>query len=170
MRNIEIKARIQDLKGLLEKAKLISNSEGTIIKQHDTFYKIPQGRFKLRKFESGNSELIYYNRLDVEGPKLSTYKKLDIDKRDTDDFHTIMSDALGIVGAVEKVRHLFLVSQTRIHVDIVKGLGNFVELEVVLAPEQTVHEGERIAYSLMELLDIRKNDLISGAYQDLMNS
>lgn len=51
MRNIEIKAKVKDLAGLIEKAQNLSNSGGIIIKQDDTFFKVIQGRLKLRRFE-----------------------------------------------------------------------------------------------------------------------
>lgn len=51
MRNVEIKAKVRNLQELINRAKLLSNSEGSIIPQHDTFYNIQQGRLKLRKFE-----------------------------------------------------------------------------------------------------------------------
>ena len=37
---------------------------------------------------------------------------------------------MGVKGEVRKRRHLFIYEQTRIHVDEVEGLGNFMELEV----------------------------------------
>lgn len=51
MRNVEIKAKIQDLFKLMEIAKSLKPSSSDIIKQHDTFYNVPNGRLKLRKFK-----------------------------------------------------------------------------------------------------------------------
>lgn len=74
------------------------------------------------------SELIYYDRPDTEGPKLSVYSKCNIPHGD--DLLNILTMALGVRGVVKKTRHLYIHDQTRIHVDDVEGLGKFVELEV----------------------------------------
>lgn len=52
------------------------------------------------------------------------------------------------------------------HVDKVEGLGNFMELEVVLNPRQTIEEGQLIAEDLMKRLGISKDSLLSGSYLD----
>lgn len=51
MRNVEIKARVNNLIELLKRAEIVSNSKATIIPQDDTFFKSDNGRLKLRKFE-----------------------------------------------------------------------------------------------------------------------
>lgn len=48
--NVEIKARVSDKAQFAEKATQLSQSEGTIIRQHDTFFNCSQGRLKLRDF------------------------------------------------------------------------------------------------------------------------
>ena len=42
----------------------------------------------------------------------------------------ILSQSVGREGVVAKERTLFMIGQTRVHVDKVEGLGNFMELEV----------------------------------------
>ncbi|MCI0529102.1 MAG: class IV adenylate cyclase, partial [Nitrospira sp.] len=71
-------------------------------------------------------------------------------------------------GTVRKKRRVFMVGQTRIHLDQVEGLGNFVELEVVLKDGQCGAEGMRICEKLMKSLGIAEDDLIEGAYIDLL--
>ncbi|RZC31755.1 uncharacterized protein BDFB_008113 [Asbolus verrucosus] len=168
MKNVEIKARVKEVAKIIERAKALSGTNGEIIKQHDTFYEVQQGRLKLRRFENGDAELLHYERPDVEGPKLSSYEKAEIKSESVSNLHKVLDKALGSVGVVKKVRCLFMIEQTRVHIDSVEDLGDFMELEVVLKPEQSVEDGEKIAYSLMKSLGIDKNDLISGAYTDLL--
>jgi len=75
-------------------------------------------------------ELIYYERADQEGPKHSEYHLART--HDPENLKTVLSMAFGIRGVVVKSRYLFMVGQTRIHLDDVEGLGQFIELEVVL--------------------------------------
>lgn len=44
----------------------------------------------------------------------------------------LLTRCLGVKGAVRKTRTLYMVDQTRVHVDSVDGLGDFMELEVGL--------------------------------------
>lgn len=112
--------------------------------------------------------MIYYDRPDTEGPKLSSYEKAHINSESVPNLAKVLEKALGSTGVVKKVRHLYMVGQTRVHIDSVDGLGDFMELEVVLRPEQTPEEGEKIALDLMEKLGVGKGDLMSGAYTDLL--
>lgn len=75
--------------------------------------------------------MIYYDRPDTEGPKLSDYSKAAVS--DPESLKTVLSMSLGIKGCpVIKKRLLFMYKQTRIHIDEVEGLGNFMELEVLI--------------------------------------
>jgi len=78
--------------------------------------------------------------------------------------------ALGIIGRVRKRRRLYLVENTRIHLDQVEGLGSFLELEVILSEPQTAADGEAVALRLLAALGIAEADLIRGAYVDLLRA
>lgn len=163
--NVEIKARVPDFEDMKKRAYELSGQEPTVINQEDTFFNVPNGRLKLRKQQGQKGQLIFYKRSDTQGPKLSDYSF-----HFTNDPFTLqntLGQALGIQGHVKKVRFLYLVGQTRVHVDSVEGLGEFMELEVVLRDGQTAEEGQRIAYDLMHKLGIQMSDLVSCAYIDL---
>ena len=70
---------------------------------------------------------------------------------------------------MRKHRTLYLIGRTRVHLDRVEGLGHLFELEVELRngePSElhSVAEAER----LMARLDISADQLVDGAYVDLL--
>jgi predicted adenylyl cyclase CyaB len=166
MRNIEIKARINNLAELARKVAAIATSGPTEILQDDTFFKCDGGRLKLRAFPDGQGELIFYRRADQQGPKESFY--LICPTPSSCLLREILSLAFGQSGRVEKRRTLFLVGRTRVHLDQVKHLGEFVELEVVLGGEESADAGIAEAHALMERLGVGPSQLIDGAYVDLL--
>ena len=164
--NIEIKARVHDFDGLQKIAAQLSDTPVQTIPQEDTFFNCLNGRLKLRELAPHRGQLVYYQRQDISGPKHSEYQIFSTD--DPAGLKSTLADALGVRGVVSKVRYLYLVGQTRIHLDDVKGLGKFMELEVVLQPGQTDAEGQAIAEKLMKSLGIAATDLIDSAYMDLI--
>jgi adenylate cyclase class IV len=54
-----------------------------------------------------------------------------------------------------------------VHLDRVEGLGDFLELEVVLRREQAESEGKTIAEALLSNFGIDREQLIGEAYVDL---
>ena len=63
-----------------------------------------------------------------------------------------------------------LVGATRIHLDRVEGLGDFLELEVTLQDGQAEAEGTALAQDLMARLGVHAGQLVSGAYLDLLRA
>jgi len=163
--NIEIKARVADFERLRNAAEQLSDSGCQAIPQEDTFFNCPGGRLKLRELNPQRGQLIYYQRQDIVGPKHSEYKIFETN--DPAGLKLILETAYGIRGVVTKTRYLYLVGQTRIHLDDVVGLGKFMELEVVLNPGQTDAQGQAEAEMLMVKLGIKKTDLIDSAYMDM---
>jgi predicted adenylyl cyclase CyaB len=166
--NIEIKARLRDPTATRELAEKLSGAPGEIIEQHDTFFASVRGRLKLRQFSAARGELIFYDRADIAGTKQSDY--LIVPTSGPEQLRAVLSAALGARQSVTKTRLLFLVGQTRVHLDSVTDLGWFIELEVVLRPGQSADEGHRIARELMSALDIREADLVQCAYADLLGT
>jgi len=164
--NIEIKARVNDFDELRQRAEAVSDTPVQVIPQEDTFFHTPKGRLKLRLLKPDYAQLVYYERPDQDGPKRSNYHIYET--HNPAGLKTALSQALGVRGVVRKTRFLYLAGQTRIHLDDVEGLGHFMELEVVLRDDQSEAEGQSIAEDLMARLGIRKEDLLEGAYMDLL--
>ena len=165
-RNIEIKARIESVEAVASKAAAFADQGPIEIVQDDTFFRCENGRLKLRAFSSSKGELIFYRRPDQNGPKESFYLISPTSAPDT--LRESLSIAYGQAGRVRKQRTLFLVGRTRVHLDRVEGLGQFLELEVVLREGESPDAGVDEAQALMGMLGIESSQLIEGAYVDLL--
>lgn len=164
--NIEIKARVDDMAALRRRAEGLADSSPRVIRQSDTFFECPNGRLKLRVIDGGAGELIHYRRPDTAGPCRSDYRVVPVPHPAA--LREALERAWGVIGVVEKERSLYLVGQTRIHLDRVAGLGDFMELEVVLREGQAPAEGEAVAEDLMARLGVSPADLVDRAYLDLL--
>jgi len=147
---------------------MYATSGPTLISQDDTFFKCDAGRLKLRAYPDGSGELIFYQRENTGGPKTSSYEMVSTAVADA--LRNVLIQAYGQVGRVKKERTLYMVGRTRVHIDQVEGLGSFMELEVVLAEDESEDKGMREAYELMAKLGIQEDALIDQAYVDLINS
>lgn len=165
-RNIEIKARVADSGEMARRAARVAEEGPWSIDQDDTFFGCRDGRLKLRDFGNGNAELIFYRRPDQAGPGQSEYRITPTE--DPEGLRAVLADALGVTGRVRKQRKLYLAGRTRIHLDRVEGLGDFLELEVVLADSESSAVGHAEANFLMDRLHIAKADLVEVAYVDLL--
>ena len=166
--NVEIKARVDDLDAMRRRAAALSDDGPHELVQDDTFFRCADGRLKLRVFPDGQGELIFYRRADQAGPKESFY--LRTPTADPAGLREALTLAWGQAGRVRKQRRLFLVGRTRIHLDRVQGLGDFVELEVVLAEGEALQDGAEEARRLMNRLGIDSSQLIEQAYVDLLRA
>jgi predicted adenylyl cyclase CyaB len=165
-RNIEIKARVTNPSALRRAAEDVADQAVETIQQDDTFFHCRNGRLKLRDFGNGRGELIYYRREDQHGPKTSFYQITSTHEPEA--LRDTLTAALGEMGRVRKTRLLYLAGRTRIHLDQVEGLGDFMELEVVLTEDETESAGRDEANQLMNKLGIQTSDLIEAAYVDLL--
>ena len=167
-RNIEIKARVADMAALHARAAAIADSGPVELPQDDTFFACAHGRLKLRVHADGRGELIAYRRADDGGPKVSDYQLSPTASPDT--LRDALARSNGVEGRVIKHRTLFLVGRTRVHLDRVHGLGDFMELEVVLGDGEDIDGGVREAHELMARLGISREALVQGAYHDLLRA
>lgn len=176
-RNIEIKAALADaaeLAAVRERAEGLSGTPAELIEQDDSFFVLPagRGRLKLRQFAQGHAELIHYQRADTAAAKASDYVRVPVAATEVAALREALSRGLGLLGRVRKRRWLVLIGATRVHLDEVEGLGTFMELEVVLRPDQHdaagQAQGQAEAEALMQQLGLAGAPRLAGAYLDML--
>jgi adenylate cyclase class IV len=165
-RNIEIKARIASVEALVPQVEAIADQGPFEIRQDDTYFVCGAGRLKLRMFSPEQGELIYYRRAQETGPKESFYLRSPTTAPES--LRELLTLAHGRIGRVQKHRTLFLAGRTRIHLDRVSGLGDFLELEVVLEEDEALEAGIGEANGLLQRLRVEPSQLIEGGYLDLL--
>jgi predicted adenylyl cyclase CyaB len=165
-RNVEIKARARHPERQARLAEALADGPPERLVQEDTFFVVPSGRLKLRIFAGGGGELIQYERPDTRAPSESRYVVAPVPEPEV--LRAALSRALGVRAVVRKIRTVHLAGRTRIHLDRVEGLGDFIELEVVLAQGADSAAGARVARELMARLEIAEDDLVAAAYVDLL--
>jgi len=169
-RNIEIKARIDSVERVARIAETLADQSPIEIAQDDTFFRCADSadRLKLRTFAPDHAELIFYRRANSSGPKESFY--LITPCATPDVLRESLALAWGQAGRVRKQRRVFMVGRTRVHLDRVEGLGEFLELEVVLEEGESSEAGIAEAHALMAQLGVGADQLVLGAYVDLLNA
>ena len=165
-RNVEIKALIESIEELLPRVAALADQGPIEIVQDDTFFACPNGRLKLRAFSATAGQLIFYQRPDQAGPKESFFLISPTSSPDT--LREALTLAYGQAGRVRKQRTLFLAGRTRIHLDRVENLGDFLELEVVMADGEPVEAGVAVEHDLLTKLGIAPSQLVERAYVDLL--
>ena len=167
-RNIEIKARLTDLAATRRLVAAAADRGPEPLAQTDTFFAVPSGRLKLREFSDRPAELIFYRRPDTPGPSPSEWARVTVP--DAAALRDLLAGALGVRGKVVKQRTLFLVGRTRVHLDEVRDLGDFLELEVVLEDGEELSAGVEEAHRLLRVFGIPNDALVPEAYVDLLEA
>lgn len=166
-RNVEIKAKISpdDQRRIVELASKTGSGPQTLI-QTDTFFNTADGRLKLREFADGTAELISYSRSDFAEPRICNYLRFEVEEPTK--MKRMLELSTGIQCIVEKHRDVYFIDQARIHLDEVKDLGLFLEIEVVLRSDQIEEVGNDIMESLLEQFDIKPASFLAVSYADLI--
>ncbi len=162
-RNIELKARDLDPARSLRAALDLGAEDHGWLQQLDTYFKVPNGRLKLREQER-NAQLIYYERSDEAIERESHYRIVPVE--DPDALKDSLAAALGILIAVEKSRRLLIWRNVRIHLDEVPGLGSFIELEAVAELHSDLRGEYLNVAKLREALHITDEHILAGGYSD----
>jgi len=164
--NIEIKARCDQPKRI---RKILrehhADFKGTD-RQIDTYFDVPEGRLKLRQGTIENN-LIFYKRDNQSGPKASNINLVPAEHPDK--LLTLLDNALNTKVIVDKKREIYFIDNIKFHIDEVKELGNFVEIEAI-NEDGTIGE-EKLreqCQKYLALFNISDEQLISHSYSDML--
>lgn len=161
--NLELKIKVTSYDGIKKTLKKIKAEYVGVLNQKDIYYRCKSGLLKLR-IENGNCTLIKYNR--AEKSKDDRYSEYYLVKISEGNPEKVFADIFEIETVVEKKRFLYLYNNTRIHLDVIKKLGNYLELETL------VLKGKRDAKKRFdEMVDILNLDIskqIRKSNRDLM--
>ncbi|MBS4063311.1 MAG: class IV adenylate cyclase [Chitinophagaceae bacterium] len=165
--NIEIKARCSDasfIRNYLQEHN--ANFKGTDL-QTDTYFKVNNGRLKLRQGNIENS-LIYYNREDKAGPKLSEVTLYPV-AGNSELLKKALLQANGIKAEVKKKREIYFIENVKFHIDEVEGLGSFVEIEAIDADgSKGLGFIKQQCDFYLRALQIKESDLLTMSYSDML--
>jgi len=166
--NIEIKASCNNPE-IIEEI-LLKNNAKYIGEDHqiDTYFTTEKGRLKLREGKIENS-LILYNRIETKGLKKSEvilYKP----NENIKSLKQILENTLKVWVIVDKTRKIFFIENVKFHIDKVKNLGNFIEIEAIDNIGSIGEEKLRKQCNkYIDLLKVDSSNFIDKSYSDLIS-
>ena len=163
---IEIKAKCSDQNRIRTILKEKNARFVGLDHQIDTYFNVIHGRLKLRQGNIENT-LIHYHRPNQKGPKLS--KVLLYKPNPEENLKQVLTAANGVLVEVDKKREIYFIENVKFHLDEVKGLGTFVEIEAIdLDETMGMDKIQQQCDHYMDLFSIQEDDLIQVSYSDLL--
>jgi len=165
MRNLELKAVAGDLARLRRALRTLGAARRPMLVQVDTYFTVPNGRLKVRQRRGARTaELIVYRRPDAKKARASEYQKLAV--VDAPGLLRLLRTMFAEDVCVRKRRDLWMCGKTRVHLDRVRGLGSFVEIEVPFAGRAA--GARKTMARLVAALGIERADVLDRSYADLL--
>ncbi|MFA6272267.1 MAG: class IV adenylate cyclase [Patescibacteria group bacterium] len=165
--NIELKVKISSI---VDFRNILINNKSRFVrrmKQVDTYFTYPSGRLKIRNINNQKGEIIFYKRADKKNSRISDYWVVPISKSEILKFVSVFKELFGIIVVVKKNRELWMYKHTRIHLDKVKDLGFYLELETVvkgISLEKAKLEHRQV----IKKLGLKPLESIAKSYSDIL--
>ena len=132
--------------------------------QIDTYFRVPSGRLKVREGRLENA-LIYYRRSNLRRARQSAVELMVLPPRNS--LRAILARSLGTLAVVDKRREIYFVKNVKIHLDRVRQLGKFLEVEAI----SRTGDAKKIrsqARQFQKLFGITAKDIVAESYSDLI--
>jgi predicted adenylyl cyclase CyaB len=165
MKNLEAKFRLLNHAEAEARATALGYTRRAILDQRDTFFRVANGKLKLGE-ENGSTVLIFYQRIESGSLMLSDYEIVPV--ADPARALRVLEDALGAIATVEKVRTLMTRDNVRLHLDRVANLGEFGEIEAVIADGDDPERSRGAVDEIIAALGVGQADLIDVSYFEML--
>ncbi len=176
MTNLEFKARLRNPAAIHQALAKYNIPLAATLRQTDTYFQVERGRLKLREIEGEQAQLIFYTRPDRAEVKRSNYLIAPVSTAAA--LREVLGAAYGIRAVVKKIRELYLLPRkqdnsagrhhSRLHVDTIDRLGQFLEIEVIVQEGELPQHAEQEARAWLQAFGIAPEDLMAGSYVDLL--
>jgi len=161
--NLEIKCRLDNFRFVKKRISEIKEIVFLREKQFDVYYKVKKGRLKLRIINDERGNLIFYERKEKTSKRISNY--LISETKSFKELDEILRSQFGVLAIVHKERDIYLDNNIRIHLDSVKGLGKFLEIEIIY---ENPIKAKKQMEQLIAALGLNEKDFIKASYSDLL--
>ncbi len=162
---VELKARYEDLgkaRALMAGSELV----GTF-RQVDAYFALGERRLKIRSVDGvREGQLVYYERPDAGGVRESRVVLVPLPDAAT--VREVLARVFPVQAEVRKTREVHRYRGVQVHLDIVAGLGRFIEFEKVLGDPSEAEACRRDLEALRRYLQIPDEDLMASSYSDLV--
>jgi predicted adenylyl cyclase CyaB len=166
IKNVEFKAKVETLDFyenlLLQLHPIFIGTDHQI----DTYFKVPNGRLKLREGIIENA-LIQYDRANVADVKQSDillYKH-----SPNAALKEILVKQIGVKAIVDKIRKIYFIENVKFHFDEVQNCGFFLEVEAI--DDKGIFSAEQLKQQCdyyFDFFELSKSQLINQSYSDLI--
>lgn len=171
MKNLEIKVKVENLDVI--KSHLGFSKYEKTLEQTDTYFLTGKIQLKVREKKT-RSEVIAYVRKSKEGTRESNYYRINIFQNRANFIKTVLRFLFRTKMVVVKRRELYIYKNTRIHLDTVAGLGEFVELETVCWENKNSSKDfakyEEEHEEIKQTLSLFLYPVIAGSYSGMMGN
>jgi len=162
--NFEFKARIKDERRVRDALKTLNARSIGTDHQVDTYFRVPAGRLKVREGRIENA-LIFYRRSNARRARQSAVEMMLLPRRNS--LRAILARALSTLAVVDKRREIYFVKNVKIHLDLVRQLGKFLEVEAI-SRSGDVKKIKSQARQFQRLFGITAKDIVPESYSDLI--
>lgn len=160
----EFKARLRNEEHIRAVLKALRARFVGVDHQVDTYFRVPHGRLKVREGRIENA-LIFYERANSPRARLSRISLLPLPPMNR--MRAVLAGALGVLAVVDKRREIYFVGNVKVHLDRLRGLGRFVEVEAISRSGKTARVRGQ-ARKVQQLFEVADSDIVAESYSDLV--